>query len=137
MTVTSRGVTLRDFAIFQLKLALDGGKDFCAFWLAIFAIILDFIAGRGSRPRLFYSVVRASERFDKWINLHSVVQRMDETGTADGLFGGSDAGSDSLVGQIEQSARGGEEARSQPIEDLIQKAEDVPRRVVDPPSDSR
>ena len=121
LTVASRGVTLRDFGIFQLKLVLDGGKDFVAVWLSIGAIILDFIAGRGKRPRLFYSVVRASERFDKWINLHSVVQRMDESGTDDGLFGASDAGDDTLIGQIEQLVRGGDEPRravKPPIEPL-------------------
>lgn len=111
LTVTSRSVTLRDFAIFQVKLLLDGTKDFVAFWLSIGAITLDFIAGRGRRPRLFYSVVRASERFDKWINLHSVVQRMDELETDDGLFGASDAGDDSLIGQIEQLVRGGDDPK--------------------------
>ncbi len=109
MTMASRRVTLRDFAIFQVKLFLDGLKDFFAIWLSIGAIILDFIAGRGRRPRLFYSVVRASERFDKWINLHSVIERMDELETDDGLFGGSEAGDDSLIGQIERLARGGDE----------------------------
>ena len=102
MTVASRGVTLRDFVIFQVKLFLDGFKDFVAIWLSTGAIILDFIAGRGKRPRLFYSVVRASERFDKWINLHSVIERMDELESEEGLFGGSEAGEDSLVGQIEK-----------------------------------
>jgi len=111
MMVTSRSVTLRDFAIFQMKLVLDGTKDFAAVWLSTGAILLDFIAGRGSRPRLFYSVVRASERFDKWLNLHSVVEKMDESGTDDGLFGASDAGDDSLIGQIEQLVRGGDEPR--------------------------
>ena len=111
MTVASRSVTLRDFAIFQVKLILDGMKDFAAVWLATGAIILDFIAGRGKRPRLFYSVVRMSERFDKWINLHSVVQRMDELESDDGLFGGSTAGTDSLIGQIEQLVRGGDTPR--------------------------
>lgn len=111
MTMASRRVTLRDFAIFQLKLFLDGFKDFVAIWLSIGAILLDFIAGRGKRPRLFYSVVRASERFDQWINLHSVLERMDESETDDGLFGASAAGDDSLVGQIEQLVRGGDESR--------------------------
>ena len=111
MTVASRSVTLRDFAIFQMKLFLDGMKDFVAIWLSTGAILLDFIAGRGKKPRLFYSVVRASERFDKWINLHSVVQRMEETGTDDGLFGASTAGDDSLIGQIEQLVRGGDTPR--------------------------
>jgi hypothetical protein len=111
MTVASRTVTLRDFAIFQTKLFLDGMKDFVAIWLSIGAIILDFIAGRGKRPRLFYSVVRASERFDRWINLHSVVEHMDEIETDDGLFGASRAGDDSLIGQIEQLVRGGDEPK--------------------------
>ena len=78
MKVTSRQVTFRDFAIFQLKLALDGTKDFVAFWLSIVAMTLDLIQGRGKKPRLFYSVVRGSERFDKWLNLHSVAQTMGE-----------------------------------------------------------
>lgn len=112
LTVTSRGVTLRDFGIFQLKLILDGFKDVVAFWLSIGAIVLDFLAGRGKRPRLFYSVVRASERFDRWINLHSVVETMDESETEDGLFGASRAGDDTLVGQIEALFRGGDEPRN-------------------------
>ncbi len=116
MTMASRGVTLRDFAIFQIKLFLDGIKDFAAMWLSTGAILLDFIAGRGKRPRLFYSVVRASERFDQWINLHSVIETMDESGTDDGLFGASTAGDDSLIGQIEKVVRGGDEPRRIPDE---------------------
>ena len=118
MTVTSRGVTVRDFTIFQLKLALEGTKDFVAFWLSVVAIVLGFMAGRGRRPRLFYSVVRASERFDKWLNLHSAVQRMDEGTAEDGFFDGSDAGEDSLIWQIEQLVRGGEEGRDQAVRRL-------------------
>ena len=105
MTVTSREITLRDFAIFQLKLAMDGTKDFVAFWLSIVAITLDFIQGRGKKPRLFYSVVRGSERFDKWLNLHSVVQRMDEGDAEDGLFDGVEPDEDSLMTEIDQLVR--------------------------------
>jgi hypothetical protein len=111
MTLTSRKVTLRDFVIFQLKLALDGLKDVVVFNISIVAVVLDFIAGRGRRPRLFYSVVRGSERFDHWLNLHGVMERLEETGGEDGLFGASEAGSDSLVGQIEKLVRGGDEPR--------------------------
>jgi hypothetical protein len=111
MTVTSRGVTVRDFVIFQVKLALDGGKDMIVFGASIVAIVLDFIAGRGQRPRLFYSVVRWSERFDAWLNLHGVMQRLDEGDTDDGFFGASDAGADSLIGQIEELVRGGDDGR--------------------------
>ena len=116
MTVTSRRVTLRDFAIFQAKLALDGLKDLVVFNLSIVAVLLDFIAGRGRRPRLFYSVMRASERFDAWLNLHGVLQRLEEGDAEDGLFGASEAGSDTLIGQIEKLVRGGDEPRSGPEE---------------------
>jgi hypothetical protein len=115
MMVTSRRVTLRDFMIFQLKLSLDGFKDMVVFGLSIGAIVLDFIAGRGRRPRLFYSVVRLSERFDAWLNLHAAVQQLYETESDDGLFGGSEAGSDTLIGQIEQLVRGGDEPKQPPL----------------------
>jgi hypothetical protein len=111
MTVTSRNVTLRDFVIFQLTLALDGLKDVVVFQVSIVAIVLDFIAGRGRRPRLFYSVVRSSERFDKWLNLHGVMERLDVGDGEDGFFGASEAGADSLIGKIEQLVRGGDEPR--------------------------
>lgn len=102
MTVTSRSVTVRDFLIFQAKLALDGLGDLVAFNLSIVAIILDFISGRGKRPRLFYSVVRASERFDKWLNLHGVAERMSDEDMGGGLFDGVDDEEDSLVSEIEK-----------------------------------
>lgn len=111
MTVASRGVTFRDFVIFQLKLALDGIKDVIVFNLSIVAMLVDLVAGRGKRPRLFYSVLRISERFDAWINLHGVAERMEGDGGEDGLFGSSKAGSDTMVGQLEQWVRGGDEPR--------------------------
>ena len=118
MTVTSRNVTLRDFVIFQSKLALDGLKDLVAFNLSIVAIILDFISGRGKRPRLFYSIVRASERFDRWLNLHSVVLRMDERGSAEGLFGGANEDDDSIVGEIERMIKGQSVSREEVMQRL-------------------
>lgn len=144
LTVASRNVTLRDFMIFQIKLALDGGKDLIAFNLSIVAIILDFIAGRGRRPRLFYSVVRMSERFDKWLNLHSVMEKIDADETDDGFFGASDAGDDTLIGKIEELVRGGDEPRGRsrvgpaPTGDpLADEIEGLARREDEPPDDPR
>jgi hypothetical protein len=109
MTVATRSVTARDFLIFQLKLVLDGLKDLIVFNVSIGAMVLDVIAGKGRRPRLFYSVLRLSERFDLWLNLHGVMDRLQESD--DGLFGASEAGSDTLLGQIEKLARGGDEKK--------------------------
>jgi hypothetical protein len=109
MIQATREVTLRDFFIFQLKLVLDGAKDLVTFWLSIGAMTLDFLAGRGRRPRLFYSVLRASERFDLWLNLNGALERMAAGEDHDGLFGASAAGSDTLLGRLEQMLRGGDE----------------------------
>ena len=111
MDVASRGVTLRDFAIFQLKLALDGLKDVVVFNLSILAVVIDFLSGRGRRPRLFYRVLRLSERFDRWLNLHGVAERMHRENTGDGMFGASPSSDDTLLGMLERMTRGGDEPR--------------------------
>jgi hypothetical protein len=100
MTVESRGATFRDFAIFQIKLLIDVGKDAVIFGLSIAAMALDYFAGRGQRPRLFYSVMRISERFDKWLNLHSSLDRLEDTD--ENLFKEAEAGSDKLLAEFEQ-----------------------------------
>ena len=67
----SRGVTTRDFLVFQVKLALDGVKDMVAISLSVLAIIIDLTVGAG-RTRMFYGVVGLSERFERWLGLHRV-----------------------------------------------------------------
>lgn len=92
MVVASRQVTLRDFLVFQLKLAVDGLKDVLVFQVSIVAMVVDLVSGRGKRPRWFYSVMRESERFDRWLDLHSAMRRAagvdpEAAESADGLFG--------------------------------------------------
>ena len=113
MIEATRKVTIRDFFIFQLKLLLDGMKDFVLFQVAIVAIVLDILAGKGKRPRLFYSVLRYSERFDLWLNLNGPLEELERGDFEDdGLFGASKAGSDTLLGKVEQMVRGGDEPRA-------------------------
>jgi len=109
--VASRHVTLRDFMIFQLKLALDGLKGVIVFQVSILAMVVDFLRGRGEKPRWFYTVVRASERFDRWLDLYGAVERLEAAQSDDGFFGASEAGSDSLLGELEQIVRGGDHER--------------------------
>ena len=75
----SPGVTLRDFLVFQSKLVLDGVKDLLLLNLSVIAIVFDAVAGRITRPRLFYGVVRLSRRFEAWLKLHRLRgARIDE-----------------------------------------------------------
>ncbi len=113
MIEATRKVAFRDFAIFLLKLVVDGFKDLVLINVAAVAMLADLVSGGGKRPRLFYSVLLASERFDLWLNLHGPIERL-EAGTVlddDGLFGASEAGSDTLLGKLEQMVRGGDEPR--------------------------
>lgn len=99
-------VSIRDFAIFQMKLLIDGLKDAAVFTMSFVAFGVDLVFRRHGRNRLFYKMMRVSERFDLWLNLHGAAEGADEMD--DGLFGASEAGSDTLLGQIEQLVRGGD-----------------------------
>ena len=96
-------VLYRDLMIFQLKLFLDGLKGFFLMQLSIGAALIDLLFGRQGRPLLFYRVLRLSERFDLWLNLYGPAANAEKT--ADGLFGASAAGSNSLLGKLEQLVR--------------------------------
>ena len=105
----SKTVLIRDFFIFQFKLVLDGFKDVLFFQASIAAVVFDLLF-TNRKNRLFYRVMRAGERVELWLNLHGAVSRMDEAG--DGLFGASRAGSNTMLGRLEQVVRGGDEPRS-------------------------
>jgi len=99
-------VSIRDFAIFQLKLLIDASKDTAVFTMSFFAFGIDLIFRRHGRRRFFYKMMRVSERLDLWLNLYGATEGADEN--PDGLFGTSTAGSDTLLGQVEQMVRGGD-----------------------------
>ena len=99
-------VSIRDFAIFQLKLMIDASKDTAVFAVSFLAFGIDLVFRRHGRRRFFYKMMRVSERLDLWLNLYGATEGADEN--PDGLFGSSAAGSDTLLGQVEQMVRGGD-----------------------------
>ncbi len=100
VVVATQGVALRDFLVFQVKLALDGVKDFVAINLSVVAIVVDLIAGRGRRPRRFYAIVRMSRRFDRWLNLHGMKAVSEaESSEMDTPF---ETDADALIDQFEE-----------------------------------
>jgi hypothetical protein len=103
---TPVGVLLRDLVIFQVKLVLDGLKDAAVIPLSVVAVVLDLFVGGPRRGRIFYGVMRAGERFDRWLNLHGAARGAARN--PDGLFGESRAGDDTLLGEIEEMVRGPE-----------------------------
>lgn len=103
----SRWVIVRDLGLFQLKLFLDGLIDVTLAPLSFAAAIIEILFGGERRGRMFYAILRFGEKADLWLNLYGASRRAD----ADGLFGGSKAGSPTLLGEIEQRIRGGDEPR--------------------------
>ncbi len=96
-------VLLRDLLIFELKLLMDGLGDVLLSQLAVIAIALDLVTGGSRRGRLFYGVLRAGERWDRWLNLYEPAR--DARETSDGLFGASQRGANTFLGKLEEIAR--------------------------------
>ena len=104
----SRGTVFRDLVIFQFKLALDSLKDVVLSPLSFIAALIVVLVGPDGRAvRLFYGLLRIGERYDLWLNLYSAASRSE----VDGLFGGSEAGSSTFLGEVEQIVRGGDRPR--------------------------
>jgi hypothetical protein len=99
----TRGVLVRDLIVFQIKLVLDSLKDIALFQASILAAIIDVIFMPLTRGRLFYGVLRFSERVDLWLNLHGASEGAQRD--ADGLFGTSRAGAPTFLGKLEEMVR--------------------------------
>lgn len=100
----ARSVIVRDLIIFQIKLLLDGLKDVVLSPLAILAAALDFMSPTARSGRRFYAVLMLGERFDRWLSLFSVSEKAATH--EEGLFGASRAGSNSMLGKLEELVLG-------------------------------
>ncbi|HEX6132862.1 MAG TPA: hypothetical protein VFZ24_02690 [Longimicrobiales bacterium] len=107
----AKSVLVRDLIIFQIKLVLDGLKDLALSPVSIGAALLDIVSP-GPRPgHRFYAVMTLGERFDRWLNLFGASERADASD--DGLFGRSRAGSNALIGWLEELVLGRKESEEQ------------------------
>ena len=106
----SRWVLIRDLFIFQFKLSLDSVKGLLLAPVALAAAMFGILFGGRTRGRLFYRVLASTERFDLWLNLFCEARKAGSS--SDGLLGASEAGSDNLLGQLEQQVRGGDQPRT-------------------------
>jgi hypothetical protein len=98
-TPTPRGVLIRDFLIFQLKLVLDGIKDAVLLPASAVIVVLELLFGGSRRGRAFYGLMRAGEAFDRWLNLQGAARRAEHE--REGLFAGSRPGDGTMVGELE------------------------------------
>lgn len=94
----SRLSLLRDLAVFQLKLLVDGFRDLLLVPVSIGAGVLSLLhRGPGPGPQ-FYDVLRLGKRSEHWINLFAAAERQPEDASPPGPV---PADIDDLVSRVE------------------------------------
>ncbi|MCZ0935038.1 MAG: hypothetical protein OXJ54_07635 [Gemmatimonadetes bacterium] len=96
--VPSRWTLMRDVAVFQLKLVLDGLRDALLLPISLFVALLD-VLGVGPRAgRQFYALLEWGRRTEYWINLFGATDHVRA------LTSSPRPGVDALVDRLERLA---------------------------------
>lgn len=95
----SRWRLARDLGVFELKLALDGLKDFVLAPLAVAALVADMAMPAESRGAFLRAVIRIGERFEAWLDLYGAGRSPRPRSILE------ESGSDVIVDYIESTAR--------------------------------
>lgn len=94
--VPSRWTLIRDVAVFQLKLLLDGLRDALLLPISLFVAVLD-VLGVGPRAgRQFYHLLEWGRRTEYWINLFGATDNVRP------LVSSPRPGVDTLVDRLER-----------------------------------
>ena len=94
--VPDRWTLIRDAAVFQLKLAVDGLRDFIMMPIAFGVAILDLLNVGPRAGRQFYDLLNIGKRTEHWINLFGATEH------AEALPATTSPGIDSLVQKMEK-----------------------------------
>jgi len=73
----SRWRFLRDVAVFQAKLVLDGLRDAVMIPLSLAAAVIDLLVPGGETSGLFYRLVALGRRTERWIDLFEAADRVE------------------------------------------------------------
>ena len=92
---------LRDVAVLQVKLLVDGFRDLILVPASLVAGFLSLISSGGGKPGpQFYRLLALGKQSESWINLFGAVGNSPEAMQQDRSFGDMDI--DGLVGQVEK-----------------------------------
>ncbi len=129
MAAPDRWTLLRDTAVLQVKLIVDGLRDFLLVPASLIAAIVSLISGEGGKPGpQFYRVVAFGKRTERWIDLFGAAKNSPES-AMEAEFG-NEPNIDALVSRMEsfvvdEYKRGGVTKQAK---DHIDKALDAMQR---------
>jgi len=69
----SRSKIIRDVFVFQVKLWLEGFKDFVLMPLSAGAALIDLVFRKKGGRGTLYSVMKLGDRFERWVHLYGAL----------------------------------------------------------------
>jgi hypothetical protein len=94
-----RWALIRDILVLQLKLVVDGLRDFILVPVSLLIGIISLFKGGDTSSSQFYELLRAGRRSERWINLFGAAERVYGPPIADEHFPADDI--DEMVSRVE------------------------------------
>lgn len=94
-----RWTLIRDIAVFQMKLIVDGLRDLVLLPVSLGVGLYSLIRGGNEPGTEFYDLLRVGRRSEHWINLFGAADYSGTPGALDGLFPNTDI--DDMVSRLE------------------------------------
>lgn len=95
-----RWTLIRDAAVLQVKLVVDGLRDLVLVPASLIAAIVSLVSSNNGRPGpQFYRLLAMGKRSERWINLFGAYRHSPEDSDADGIF--SEDSIDDIVNRME------------------------------------
>ena len=96
---TDRRVLVRDIAVLQVKLVVDGLRDFILVPISLVAGIISLVKSGDEPATEFYDLLKMGRRSERWINLFGAAERVRGPASDDDQLMPEDI--DALVSRVE------------------------------------
>ena len=94
-----RWTLIRDILVLQIKLVVDGLRDFILVPISLVVGIISLVKASDGGGREFYELLRAGRRSERWINLFGAAERVYGPSIEDDGFPTEDI--DEMVSRVE------------------------------------
>jgi hypothetical protein len=94
-----RWTLIRDIAVFQVKLIVDGLRDLILLPISLAVGLLSLLRGGSAPGSEFYDLLRVGRRSEHWINLFGAAEHLHGPAALDDQFAADDI--DEIVSRVE------------------------------------